>query len=1049
MSKTATFETRDFNTYKIYKYIPSCPKNNIYNKNIYLQLLGEAQNGHFYIHLYDNFDKIAQDKNGKFINAIKEDIKIIVNEYSTLISNLNCSKEYYVVISNTYSVPNTFVSGFIFNIIDADIDIINLTPKLSDFFSFHKRKKDKEEIITYFNNETKYGLFTFCEYATIKILKNNELFYQNKRYETKKELLLEKNSNYTIHFNSPNRNFFTLQLFNEPFDFKYDFKNGPIALYYSNYHYLEIDISEYKLNDIILFSFFSYFKYSFRYQYKKNLIGNNFIQLGCYNYNNFIPIKKTIEDSTLVVRIEMYQMDYSIMSIIHDQIEEIKSEYKKIIIGPKYFLIDYVELNNMNSIGIGANESFNLFEEYKDYLTYTSFIGYQNNYITKFDNNNPNIFKSALIYFNSTSNILFEVKKFNYSIFSKNEESDTPMFDYEFFQLCQGQNALNELYFYVFISEYKELFSSVFGTFDSYFIKEKEIKNLSDFDFDKIKEPNFFNFIKDEEQGFLKIKCKKPLMLKHTFLPIPLDRNNLLDSGNKYYLEVSSGMSLKFNNNLINKNINLKITLFGLHSNQQIQFMNNNNAYNLNDKPFYLNFIYENNSSNSFYFKEEEISDNSIIAEIIVSFLQENINKNFKQKDFKDSLGTLDLKKEEGIIIKIPHNFNEDLYDSSLIIHKVEYPNSISYNYIYSDIVYDKLEFLSIIYERFEKAPASIPLFNLNPYDEIENNLLDENKFFYILIYSKYESQIYIRKPKLFSDFKLNTINFFSELNKSNLIYYYKIKLPIQEKNNNSLSIQIDKQKDYSQNAIFSKSNIQYHLIYENYELSYSKYFNLPYDKNSNFTFINYYLDDINGFINFIDSNEKIDNDLLYKIIEKSIKNVEQIEGKNKLEIKFESFSYLFYPNAVKYYLIFNIEKDSINIYSILAGQKKLNQEEHQFMVIIEDDGLNERFTKEIDINISLFEGEKKSNNITIIPVMNKTNLVLDDFVIYEDFIYKNASKNKGENKNKTLLIILIPIAVIIIIVIAVLFLRYRRKKNNKDLAVNKVLQEELDPIDS
>ena len=143
---------------------------------------------------------------------------------------------------------------------------------------------------------------------------------------------------------------------------------------------------------------------------KKNLIGNNYIQLGCYDYNNFIPIKKIIEDSTLVVRIEMYQMDYSIMNIIHGQIEEIKSEYKKIIIGPKYFLIDYVELNNMNSIGIGANESFNLFEEKKDYLTYTSFIGYQNNYITKFDKNNPNIFKSALIYFNSTSNILFEVK---------------------------------------------------------------------------------------------------------------------------------------------------------------------------------------------------------------------------------------------------------------------------------------------------------------------------------------------------------------------------------------------------------------------------------------------------------------------------------------------------------------------------------------------------------------------------------------------------------------------------------------------------------------
>ena len=171
------------------------------------------------------------------------------------------------------------------------------------------------------------------------------------------------------------------------------------------------------------------------------------------------------------------------------------------------------------------------------------------------------------------------------------------------------------------------------------------------------------------------------------------------------------------------------------------------------------------------------------------------------------------------------------------------------------------------MYERFKRAPLSVPLFSLNPYDEIENNLLDENKFFYILIYSKYESKIYIRKSMLFSDFKLNTIYFLPELNESNQIYYYKIKLPISERNNKSLSIQIHRQEDLlsqmneqedSLNAIFSKNNIHYPFMNQIYPLIYLYYFDLPYDKRNNFTFINYYLDDTASFINFIDINEII-----------------------------------------------------------------------------------------------------------------------------------------------------------------------------------------------
>ena len=117
----------------------------------------------------------------------------------------------------------------------------------------------------------------------------------------------------------------------------------------------------------------------------------------------------------MVIRIEVIlTFQFSILSIIPDKIEEIKTEYNQIITGPKYFFIDYFELNNINSIGIGANESFNIFEEKKEYKTSISFRGYKNYYITKYDNNAPNTFKSALIYFNSTNKVLFEVKKFNY-----------------------------------------------------------------------------------------------------------------------------------------------------------------------------------------------------------------------------------------------------------------------------------------------------------------------------------------------------------------------------------------------------------------------------------------------------------------------------------------------------------------------------------------------------------------------------------------------------------------------------------------------------------
>ena len=196
--KTGIFETRDSNSYKIYRYIPSCSGTNIYHKNIYLQILSGGQ-ADIYAFLYDNYEKIAQNKDSFFINFIGEEKYISHLAESILISDLNCNQEYYIVISIAEPYPDIIVSGFIFNVIDADIGNITLSPQLSDFFSFHKRK-DKEEIILYSFNETKYGLFSFSTNAQVQIFKNNEHFY-SKEHEPKKVLLLEKNENYTIYFN--------------------------------------------------------------------------------------------------------------------------------------------------------------------------------------------------------------------------------------------------------------------------------------------------------------------------------------------------------------------------------------------------------------------------------------------------------------------------------------------------------------------------------------------------------------------------------------------------------------------------------------------------------------------------------------------------------------------------------------------------------------------------------------------------------------------------------------------------------------------------------
>ena len=286
---------------------------------------------------------------------------------------------------------------------------------------------------------------------------------------------------------------------------------------YSRYNYFEVDISQYKINDVILFKLNTKMQFIFKYQYKNIFNGKNYIELSTFQLDNFIPIKKLKEDSSLIISIEIIFVQpysFSLLNIIKD-VEEIKSDFLKDIKGPKYYFIDYFEFNNINSIGIKASESFFLYEQEKDYMNKAT-LSYLNKYIVKPDNCMQLTFKNAVIFFNSTNEIKLEIKKFDYPIFFKNTYYSH---NEDFFQLCQEDNAANELYFYLedkFLTSERELFLPVFGSFQGYYIKDEDVQKLSDIDFDKIKEPNFYQNY--DRSGYLKIKCDKPLMLKHFLL---------------------------------------------------------------------------------------------------------------------------------------------------------------------------------------------------------------------------------------------------------------------------------------------------------------------------------------------------------------------------------------------------------------------------------------------------------------------------------------------------------------------------------------------------
>ena len=422
-------------------------------------------------------------------------------------------------------------------------------------------------------------------------------------------------------------------------------------------------------------------------------------------------------------------------------------------------------------------------------------------------------------------------------------------------------------------------------------------------------------------------------MLKHSNVISDFNpKDDNISSSEKYYITnyyLKNYLNYTFDNKLMNQNIKLKFTIFGLKPNDNVEVIfNNGESYIINNTSLEVNYKYEDSLQNGFYFKIENIEENNLLlAEIKVGFLKDEYNNYFEVKDLENAFGTNSINKnKKGIIIKIPKDFDDNLYDFSIIF---PYLNHLEYDV---DIVYDELQLIVPInktnhYYDLDNIFPIIPLFKINPYKQIDE--IEDNKYFYILIISYDESEyalpyknFSIRKPKVFTDtLNFKAINSIQKITDNK--YYYQIKIP--KGDYNSLLIEnIDSSSELIMSL--SKDNFFYLFIPSQIRFFMNRFF-INNNKEKDL-YLNYYKTEYDyGYINFVDYNYSFNEN--YGFIEKKITiNTTKINGKINIKVNFTSLSYFFSQDTFKYYIIINAISDNYfsdydSLYSIITNKKK------------------------------------------------------------------------------------------------------------------------------
>ena len=194
--KTINFRVRDANTYKIFEFTPLCKNNNSYYENFYIQVHTFQ---YFNLYIYFDLSKIDYDRLGFFINEKEKDY--FNTRFTSQRFYLQCGVKNYILISNHGYSPLFKPSFALLSIIREDSEVINISPSISDFFIFNKRK-DKKETFIYSYNETKYALinYDFDEAKEFKIFEDDNIIYDINISKSKILFEFKKNKNYTIYY---------------------------------------------------------------------------------------------------------------------------------------------------------------------------------------------------------------------------------------------------------------------------------------------------------------------------------------------------------------------------------------------------------------------------------------------------------------------------------------------------------------------------------------------------------------------------------------------------------------------------------------------------------------------------------------------------------------------------------------------------------------------------------------------------------------------------------------------------------------------------------
>ena len=866
---------------------------------------------------------------------------------------------------------------------------------------------------------------------------NELIIYENEVHKTTSKLFeFEKDKKYFIYFNFLKPSYskdkpIIIQIFNESNNFKHNFKNGPLLLTGENIEYnFEIDISNYNIGEIIPFLFFGHTFDTFIYYRYKNCRSNYSIELGNFKRSNFIPIKITEKDSAIILTMKIYTNNNSDLllplDIFHYNYEEITSENNKEIKGPMLLKIDCNKYNNFNSIGIQSNQTFYLVEQIDGKQ---NLISNPNNFIMITYNYDRVYFKNVFIVFYTDDYSLLEIKKYNYPIYCIYEASQF------YISLCHKNDNKNEIYLY----SKENIITSVYGNFKINFTYSNDVHYFSDLNYNNTIQNNFeFNSL-----AYLKINCDSPAIL--TNINHNKINQKILKSGIKRYLSYEDIEKYKytFDKTLVGEIIPLKLKVYGLDGNYSIKLILNETEYNLsNNIPLEINFNYQEYSEDLIYFIVDEDIKKFIIIEFIIGFLSNKL-ESFKQIDFNNNIGQINVKRNNGIFIKIPKEMDENLFDYWISFSKK--------SKVDVDISYDKIEYIAPRLSLILSNPnyhSIIPLFQINPYSMInEKSYNSDNKYFYICIYNSYSSDdiiFQIKKPKIVSNIEFNKLNILPEIKDNN--YYYKINIPKSEYN--SLLVQIINSNN-SLNEIktsISFDNIQIQKLFYN-----SYYYSIPINKLN--PIINIYDTSNNNYINIVHKNE---------IINKEEKNyelnatIEKINNKNKIKIKMNSLSYYYSPlkNIYKYFLIINLEDDFISnisyISEVISGNKSLDYLKNQTMIIIEEETYNKNiFEKEIDINIPL---NNYSNTMIVIPALKDYNLLEFNLMESYEFNYtntnnqdENGKKEKGKNNDSKTIILICSICggiLLILIIIIIVYLKKKKKVSSDNIEKNDLNQD-------